>query len=304
MHATNKTVYAALFGNLFIAIFKFVAAVFTGSSSILAEAYHSLSDTMNQVFLLIGIKLSKKEPDELHQFGYGKEQYFWSFVVAVILFGVAGLLSFKEGYSKLADPHEIKNIWWSYAAIAVGLLLDGYSLSLAYGQMKKTMHEERFKSLRETLVNSKNPTILTVFVEDSMAVVGLFIAFIGITLTAITKNSIYDALGSVVIGVMLMLFALILGYEVKKLIIGESVSFRKRTRIKEAIESFEEVEKVLSLKTMHLSEEVVIVGMEIKFNPQMKVKKLEKLNDMIEARVKEIIPKAKCYIEAENKRSM
>jgi cation diffusion facilitator family transporter len=297
-------VYAALFGNFTIAVFKFIAATITMSSAMLAEAYHSVSDTLNQVFLLVGIKMSKRKPDELHQFGYAKEQYFWSFIVAVILFSVAGILSVREGYSKLMEPHPIRHVYWSYAAIFIGIILDGYAMLLAYRQIKAKMIEDKLPNLWQALKHSKNPTVLTVFVEDSMAVIGLMIALIGITLAYFTGNMIYDAISSMLIGIMLMSFALMLGYEVKKLIIGESVSFRKKKKIRAAIESFDEVDRVLSLKTMHLSEDVVIVGMEIKFNPNIKVRELEKINDRIEQKVMNIIPKAKCYIEAENKKSI
>ncbi|MFH1173673.1 MAG: cation diffusion facilitator family transporter [archaeon] len=301
MNATKKTVYAALLGNLAIALFKFIAALVTRSSAMLAEAYHSLSDTANQIFLLIGIKLSKREATQLHPFGHAREQYFWSFVVAVILFGVAGTLSIREGYSSLLHPETIKNVYWSYAAILVGFIFDGYALRLAHKQMKKLQKEEHYDNLFLTIKHSKNPTVLTVFMEDSLAIIGLGIAAVSITLTYITGNHIYDAIGSIIIGVLLMIFALMLGYEVKKLIIGESISYRKKRKIRAIVESFDEVQKVFTLKTMHLSDEVVIIGLEIKYNGNLRIRQVEKINDQIEARVKEIIPQAKCFIEPENK---
>jgi cation diffusion facilitator family transporter len=303
MQATKKTVIAALIGNAIIAIFKFVAAIFTQSSSILAEAYHSASDTFNQIFLLLGIKLSKKKATELHPFGFAKEQYFWSFVVAVILFGVAGILSFTEGIHKITHPQMMTDVYWSYAAIILGLFLDGYALRLAYKQVRKTMKEEKFDTIFQAIKQSKDPTVLTVLFEDSLAVTGLMVAAIGITLSAITKNPLYDSLGSIVIGVLLMVFALLLGYEVKKLIIGESITRRKKIKIREIALSFPEVREVLSLKTMHLSPETVIVGLELKFKGNLMVSELEKITDKIEKRIKKIIPQAKCYIEAENEES-
>jgi cation diffusion facilitator family transporter len=300
MNATKRTVYAALVGNLVIAIFKLAAALITRSAAMLAESYHSLSDTLNQVFLLIGIKLSKKEANELHPFGHAKEQYFWSFVVAVILFGVAGTLSIQEGYRSLTHPEIIRNIYWSYGAILIGLIFDGYALKLAHGQIKKLQKEEKYDNIFLAIKNSKNPTVLTVFMEDSLAVIGLVIAAISITLTSLTGNHLFDAFGSMLIGVLLMLFALMLGYEVKKLIIGESLSFRKRRKIKEIVESFDEIAEVLTIKTMHLSDEVVIIGMELKYKGNLRIRDVEKINDRIEAKVKEIIPKAKCFIEPEN----
>jgi cation diffusion facilitator family transporter len=281
--------------------FKYAAAFITGSASMLAEAYHSTSDTFNQIFLLTGMRLSKKKPDENHPFGYGKEQFFWAFVVAVILFGVAGTLSIREGVSKLAHPTPLLHAGWSFAAIGVGILLEGFALRLAIRELVKSQIEENYTSLWTTIKQSKDPSLLTVFFEDTLAITGLIVAAIGISLTMIFNNPIFDSIASIIIGGLLMVFALVLAYEVKKLIIGESVSLQKRRLIREAVMSFEEVENVLTLKTMHLSSESVIVAMEVKFHPHIEVHALEKINDHIEAAVRKIIPHAKCYIEPENK---
>jgi cation diffusion facilitator family transporter len=301
MKGTKRTVIAALFGNLGIALFKYAAAFITGSASMLAEAYHSTSDTFNQLFLLLGMKLSKKEPDEQHPFGYGKEQFFWSFIVAVILFGVAGTLSIREGISKIGHPTPLHNLGWSFAAIFVGILLEGYALRFAFIELVKSQKEEKYPTIWKTIKHSKDPSLLTVFFEDTLAIAGLLVASIGIALTILTHNPVFDAIASLVIGILLMVFAFVLGYEVKKLIIGESISKRKKRLIRDAVESFDEVNKILSLKTMHLSSDAVIVAMEVKFKSNIDIREIEKINDKIEAKIKEIVPKAKCYIEPENK---
>jgi cation diffusion facilitator family transporter len=301
MQATKRTIIAAFLGNLGIAIFKFFAAAITGSASMLAEAYHSTSDTGNQLLLLWGMKSSKRKADEEHPFGYHKEQFFWSFIVAVILFGIAGTLSIREGINKLQHPTPLAHAGWSFAAIGVGILLEGFALRLAVRELLKLQGEEKYPSLIETIKCAKDPSLLTVVFEDSLAITGLLIAAAGITLTILLHNPIFDALASVIIGTLLMVFALLLGYEVKNLMIGESVSKRRRRLIREAVLSFEEVQDILSLKTMHLSSEVVIVAMEVKFKSNLDIRKIERLNDKIEKKIKEILPKAKCYIEPENR---
>jgi len=301
MKRSRQAVIIAFIANLTIAVFKFTAAFFGKSSSMLAEAYHSFSDTFNQVFLFIGIRQSKKKPDEQHPFGYGKEQYFWSFIVAILLFGVAGGLSVRNGYEKLFHGHPLEHIALSYAALALGFLLDGYALSVAYGQIKKFMKREKIKNIFQAIKHSKNSVIITVFFEDSLALVGILIAATGITLTYLTGKLIFDSIASIVIGVMLMIFAFLLAYEVKKLLIGETMSRRKKNQIREIVTSFKEVNRVIRLHTMHMSAEEVLVVIEVNFKDELKVKRLEKVINQICEKVKEIMPHAQVIVEAEDK---
>ncbi|NIM89837.1 MAG: cation diffusion facilitator family transporter [Candidatus Aminicenantes bacterium] len=300
-HRSKKAVIAALFGNLGIAIFKMVAALFSGSSSMLAESYHSISDTLNQVLLLYGLKRSQREPDERHRFGYGKEQFFWSFMVAMILFGIAGTLSIREGYRKFLHPEPISHLGLTYMAIAVGLAFDGYAFSIAFRSLKCEMKSEECRNLIEAVKQSKDPTTLTVFIEDVIALSGLLIAAIAITLVHFTGILIIDAIASIIIGVLLMVFAVILAFETKKLLVGEAVTPLKRRRILKAVLSFKEVKKVICLNTMHLSSEEVLVTLEIKYQDDLIIEELEKVNDEIEKKIKDIIPGAKVYLEAEDK---
>lgn len=298
---SRKAVIAALFGNLGIAAFKLVAALFSGSSSMLAESYHSISDTFNQVLLLYGLRRSKKAPDESHPFGHGKEQFFWSFMVAILLFGVAGTLSIKEGYHKLLNPEPIRSIGLVYLAIAVGIIFESYAFRIALRNIKKEMKIEKHKNLIEGIKRSKDPTTLTVLIEDTLALAGLSIAAVAIALVQLTGVLIIDAIASIVIGVLLMVFALFLAYETKNLLVGEAVTPLKRRKILKAVNSFKEVKKVISLKTMHLSSDEVLVTLEINYKDDIIVDELEKVNDRIERKIKKIFHNAKIYLEPENK---
>ena len=297
---SKKAVIAALVANLFIALFKLAAALLSRSSSMLAERYHSFSDTLNQVLLLYGLKRSQKPADVDHPFGHGKAQYFWSFVVAMILFGIAGTLSVREGYHKLFNPEPIQRIGLAYLALAVGVIFESYALRIAIRSIKAEKRAEEHTSFIEAVKHSKDPTILTVLFEDSLALAGLLIAAAAITIVHFTGLLIVDAIASMVIGILLMIFALFLAYETKNLLVGESVTPRKRNLLLKAVGSFTEVERVISLKTMHLGPDDVLVTVEINYNDDISVGELESLNDRIEYRIKEIIPNAKVYLEAEN----
>lgn len=298
---SKKAVIAALFGNLGIALFKLVAALMSGSSSMLAECYHSVSDTFNQVLLLYGLRRSKKAPDVQHPFGHGKEQFFWSFMVAILLFGVAGILSIREGYHKIFHPEPIKNVGLAYLAIAVGIFFESFSFRLAIKKLKEEIKNEQHKNFWEGMKHSKDPVTLTVFVEDSLALIGLLIAGTAIALVHFTDILIIDAIASVLIGLLLMIFALFLAFETKNLLLGEAVTSFKRRKILKTVRSFEEVKKIISLKTMHLSSDDVLVTLEINYRDNIVVNELEELNDRIEKKIKEIMPNARVYLEPENK---
>jgi cation diffusion facilitator family transporter len=297
---SKKAVFAALLANLGIAIFKITAALISNSSSMLAEGYHSISDTFNQVLLLIGLKRSRKAPNRIHPFGHGKEQFFWSFLVAIILFGIAGTLSVREGLQKFRHPHEISHLWLTYLALGVAMVAETVAFRMALKNIKASMQEDGIKKIIEGVISCKDTATLTVLIEDLLAMTGLVIAAAAITLAHITGNFMIDAVASVIIGALLMGFALFLAFETQKLLVGESVTPNKRKRIIEAVQSFEDVNKIISLKTMHLSSEEVLVTLEINYRDGLVVDEVEALNDRIEAKIKEILPSAKVYLEAEN----
>ena len=300
--SSKKAVYAALFGNLGIAIAKLIAATLTGSTAMWAETYHSFSDTFNQVLLLVGIKTSIKPASERHPFGHGKEQFFWSFIVATMLFGISGVLSFEQGFTSLFDQeHKIENIIISYVILAISAAFEANALRVAFQLFKKTIETRSekvsFKTLISEFQESKDPTILTVIVEDSAALLGIGIAAIGVFLSHITGNTAYDAYSSLAIGGVLMAFAFFLAGENRGLLIGEAISRDQYNRIVQSIQKIPEVNKIISLRTMHFGPEDVLVAMEVNL-----VDGMDTVIDNIEHRVKNVVPYvnlSKIYIELE-----
>lgn len=295
---SKKAVYAALFGNLGIAITKFIAAFFTGSASMYAEAYHSASDTFNQVLLLIGIKTSAKAASERHQFGYGKEAFFWSFIVATMLFGVSGVLSMQHGFSSLfGEAHHIENANISYVVLAISFVFEINALRIAYKLFKQTIEARGEKVNMQTLVKefkeSKDPTIITVMVEDTAALLGIVIAGVGIFLSDITGNNMFDAASSLAIGGILMAFAFFLARENRGLLVGESMSKGEYRRIMEAVTAIPEVKAIVSMRTMHLGTEDVIIGIEVNLSDGLDKGRIESAIVEIEKKVKQAVPYAK-----------
>ena len=304
---STKAVYAALFGNLGIAVTKFVAAGITGSASMWAESFHSASDTVNQILLLFGIKLSTKPATDLHQFGYGKSQYFWSFVVATMIFGISGILSLEQGFSSLfGEDHHFGNPLINYIVLGIAAIFEANALRIAFSQFKKPIFERGEKIRPSTLFkefkNSKDSSILTVVVEDSAALVGIGVAAIGIFLTDITGNTQYDAISSIAIGVLLMSFAFFLAKENRGLLLGESLSAEMRKEIMDIVSEVPEVNKIVTMKTMHLSPTMVLVGIEVNLIDGLDTDEIEKITDIIEQKILTIIPKSKkeyIFIESE-----
>jgi cation diffusion facilitator family transporter len=304
---SKKAVYAALFGNLGIAMAKMIAAIMTGSSAMWSETYHSFSDTFNQVLLLIGIRTSTKVPSERHPFGFGKEQFFWSFVVATMLFGISGILSLEKGFGSLYNPiAHIENVGVSYVILLISAVFEGNALRIAFKLFRQTieLRGEKFSlgMLLTEFQESKDPTILTVMVEDSAALLGLGIAAVGLYLSDLTGNTIYDALSSVAIGIVLMLFAFFLAKENRALLIGEAISKRDYNRIIESVLSIQEVNRVISLRTMHFGPKDVLVAMDVSLADNMNTDSIELVIDSIEERVRQVLNLAtpsKIYVEVE-----
>lgn len=294
---SKKAVYAALFGNLGIAITKFIAAFFTGSAAMWAESYHSASDTFNQVLLLIGIKRSTKSPTERHQFGYGKEMFFWSFIVATMLFGISGVLSIENGLTSVVSAHKLENASISYVVLAISFAFEANALRIAYKLFKQTIEARGEKVSFRTLIlefqESKDPSIITVMVEDSAALLGIAIAAVGIFLSETTGNMIFDAISSLVIGVILMAFAFFLARENRGLLVGESISKREYAKIMSLIRTIPEVRRVISMRTMHLGTEDVIIGIEVNLSDELDTDKIEIVIDAIEQKIRQVIPYVK-----------
>jgi cation diffusion facilitator family transporter len=302
---SKKAIYAALFGNLGIAIAKLMAAILTGSTAMWAETFHSFSDTCNQVLLLIGIKTSTRAATERHPFGYGKEQFFWSFLVATMLFGISGVLSLQQGAtSLLVKAHHIENVNINYIILAISSAFEGNSLRVAFTVFKQAIEARGEKVNLHTLFNefqeSKDPSVLTVMVEDSAAILGIAVAALGIFLSERTGNSMYDAISSIVIGAILMIFASFLARENKALLIGEGIPKKDSKRIVDSVLQIPEVNRVISLRTMHLGPKDILVAMEVSLKDGLDTDKIELVTDKVEKQIKSIIPyinPSKIYVE-------
>ena len=295
---STKAVYAALFGNLGIAITKFIAAALTGSASMWAESYHSASDTVNQILLLLGIRLSKKPANELHQFGFGKSQFFWSFVVATMIFGISGILSLEQGFSSLlGEEHHFQNPLINYIVLTIAFGFEANALRIAVNHFKKPIIERgekvRFSTFYSEFKNSKDTSLLTVIVEDTAALLGIVVAAIGILLTDITGNTQFDAISSIIIGILLMSFAFFLAKENRGLLLGESVSPEQQKQIIDVVTAVPEVHKVVTMKTMHLGPTTMIVGIEVNLVDGLDTDKIETITDVIEQEIMTIIPSSK-----------
>lgn len=303
---SKKAVYAALAGNLGIAIAKLIAAIMTGSTAMFAETLHSFSDTFNQVLLLVGIKTSTKTATERHPFGYGKEQFFWSFIVATMIFGISGILSLEQGFNSLlgGKVHHIENVDISYVILSISAIFEGNALRIALALLKYDIEGRGEKIGITTLIKefqeSKDPSILTVLVEDSAALLGIATAGLGIFFSSLTGNTIYDAISSLAIGSILMAFAFFLAKENKALLIGESISRRDYKKIVTLINELPDVNRLISLRTMHFAPEDVLVTIEVNLVDGLDTDKIESVIETIEQKVKEAIPyvnPSKVYVE-------
>ena len=307
VRSSKKAVYAALFGNLGIAIAKLIAAILTGSTAMFAETLHSISDTFNQVLLLFGIKTSTKALTEQHPFGYGKEQFFWSFVVATMLFGISGILSLQQGFgSLLSRMHHIQNADVSYVILAISAAFEANALRVALLLAKESIEARGDKISLNTLVQefqeSKDPSVITVMVEDSAALLGIVVAGIGIFFSEATGDTIYDSLSSVAIGGILMAFAYFLAKENKALLIGESISRKDYNKVVKLVNEIPDVNRIITMRTMHFAPEDVLVTIEVNLVDGLDTDKIESVIDNIEQKVKQAIPyinPAKVYVEVE-----
>ncbi len=256
-HAENssKAILFALFANLGIAITKTIAAIFTGSGSMLAESIHSYADCINQLLLFLGLREMKKRPDSIHPLGYGKEIYFWSFIVALILFSMGGLFSIYEGIHKLGDSHDISHPYIAVIVLTISILLESFSL---YGCLREVNKIRRNDSLWQWFKNSRQSELVVVFGEDVAALAGLVMALIAVLLAWMTGNAIYDALGSISIGVLLVLISIFLAVKIKSLLIGQSADLQFEADVRLFLNNNASIEKVLSLISIQLGPKVML----------------------------------------------
>jgi len=293
--AGNRAIVAALFANLGIALVKFVAAWFSLSGSLLAEAVHSLADTGNQFLLLIGGRKSRKVADDAHPFGYGRERFVFAFVVSIILFSVGGVFSIWEGIQKIEDPHKLENAWLPIAVIIVSAVLESFSFRTALKESKEARGSE---SIVKYIRHAKAPELPIVMLEDFAALIGLTLAFLGVGLTIITGLTIFDAIGTLAIGVLLILVAIVLGIETKSLLVGEGASPADLTAIRDAINAHHDVEALIHIKTLYLGPDELLVGAKIAFGRSEKLADVAAAIDDVEAAIRAAVPIARViYLE-------
>jgi cation diffusion facilitator family transporter len=252
---STKAVLFALGANFAIAITKYVAAFYTGSGSMMAEAVHSTADCGNQGLLLLGLKRSKRPPSDDYPMGYGKETYFWSFIVAIMLFSVGGLFSVYEGWHKLHDPEPLAYPLLALGVLAFSIVAEGFSI---WGALREVNKERGSKSLWRWFRESRNAELVVIFGEDLAAMLGLAFAFVAVAVAWATGNVMYDALGSIAIGVLLIVVAVLVGYEVKALLIGQGVEPDVRAEMFAFIGEQAGVERVLNLITLHMGGDVMV----------------------------------------------
>lgn len=291
MAGNKSVVIAALIANGAIAVLKFVGYLLTLSPSMLSETYHSISDTGNQVFLLLGIRFSQKQATQSHPFGYGKAQFFYSFLVSVLLFGIAGWESLKHGYSKLGghggghsggggtvdlilfqiDPSKIpiEPIWVNVGVLVGAILFESYAFRKALKELKSQIQEFGWTGIPQAFRRTSDVTTLTAFTEDAVALAGAAIALVGVLASHYLGNPMYDAVSAMLIGVLLMGFAVALAWENKRLIIGESMPRDVESELKSVIAGHHGIRHVDELRTMYIGPQEVLLAADVSFDPEL-----------------------------------
>ncbi|MEL6441097.1 MAG: cation diffusion facilitator family transporter [Cyanobacteria bacterium J06621_8] len=260
--SAKKTIYAAMVANFAIAIIKFIAASVTGSSAMLSEGIHSVVDTGNELLLLLGIRQSKKPADDSHPFGYGQELYFWTLIVALFIFAIGGGMSIYEGIEHLKHPEPIADPRWNYIVLGLAVIFEGYSWNIALQEFLASKNEASFWT---AIRASKDPTIFTILFEDTAALIGLFIAFLGVLGGHLWGNIYLDGAASIAIGIILCSVALLLAAESKGLLIGEGADAETVASIRQITNNDPAVEKVIKVLTLHFGPQEVLLNLEIKF---------------------------------------
>ncbi len=296
--SSKKVIYAALIGNSLIAVTKFIAAAITGSSAMLSEGIHSLVDTGNQVLLLFGLKRAKKPPSKRFPFGHGKEIYFWSFVVAILIFGVGAGISIYEGILHLLHPREITKPMINYMVLGIAMIFESVPLYIAFNEFRI---EKGNRGYIEAIKKGKDPTLFVVLFEDTAAMLGLAVAFVGIYLAKSTGILYFDGASSFVIGLILAVTAGVLAYETKGLLIGESANEEVVKGIREIVFKFPSVERVNEVLTMHMGPEYILVNLSVEFNDAIRTEQMESVIAKIDKDIKQKFTRVKrVFIEAES----
>jgi cation diffusion facilitator family transporter len=291
----SKAIVAALAANIGIAATKFVAAAVSGSASMFAEAIHSVADSGNQVLLIIGGRKSRKEASESHPFGYGRQRYNYAFMVSIVLFSIGGLFSVYEGIQKLNEPHELEQAWLPLTVLGVSIVLESFSLRTALREVKK---DRGTKTLIQYIRHAKAPELPVVVLEDIAALIGLVLAFAGVGLTVATHNPVFDAIGTLAIGGLLLLVAIVLGAETSSLLIGEGATTDDANAISAALAGAAGVQSVIHMKTLYLGPDELMLGAKIAVDPTATAAQIAAVIDAAEVAVRTAVPAVRViYLE-------
>ncbi|MFC7905234.1 cation diffusion facilitator family transporter [Streptomyces nigra] len=291
----TKAIVAALAANLAIAVSKFVAFLFSGSSSMLAESVHSLADSGNQALLLVGGKKAQREATPQHPFGYGRERYIYAFLVSIILFSVGGMFALYEGYEKIKHPHEIDHWYWPVGVLVFAIIAESFSFRTA---IKESNTLRGRKSWKEFIRHAKAPELPVVLLEDLGALVGLILALGGVGLALLTGDGVWDGVGTICIGVLLVLIAVVLAIETKSLLLGESAGTEETKRIEAAIVDGETVTGIIHMRTLHLGPEELLVAAKIAVQHDDTAAEIAGAINAAETRIREAVPIARViYLE-------
>jgi len=288
-HGSKRAIIAAFLANLGIALSKFFAFALTGAASMLAEAIHSLADTGNQGLLMLGGVRSRRPADEVHPFGYGTLRYFWAFVVALVLFSVGGLFAIFEGVEKLINPHELDDPRIAIAVLLVAVVLESFSLRTA---LHESRAERRGKSILQFVRRTKIPELAVVVLEDIGALIGLGFALVGITLASVFDEARWDALGSLAIGVLLVMIAILLAVEMASLFVGEAAAPEVIARMRMVFDAQPEVICVIALRTQHVGPDDIMVNAKLEFDPTLSVARLAAVVNELEVELRKAEPRA------------
>jgi cation diffusion facilitator family transporter len=295
-HGSNKAIVFALAGNLLIAIIKYIVAFITGSAAMLAESIHSTADSFNQVLLLIGHKKATKSPTEMHSFGYANEVFFWSLMVAVLLFFVGAMFSIYEGVHKLFYPEELKNIYWIFGVLIASIIIEAKSFHVAFGEFRKTTKLPFLRAIRE----STQVSLIVVVLEDSAAMAGLLVVLVS-TLLAWLVNPIFDAIGSIAVGLLLLAVSILLIAEVKNLIVGESIPRARRQKMRNVIHNFKQIRHINRMQSMVMGDSKYLVLISVDINDEMKGSEVEDMTEQLKLSLKKEIPEiGTIYIEVQD----
>ncbi|MFJ1732081.1 cation diffusion facilitator family transporter [Streptomyces sp. NPDC088254] len=291
----TRAIVAALGANLAIAASKFVAFAFSGSSSMLAEGVHSLADSGNQALLLVGGKKAQRQATPEHPFGYGRERYIYAFLVSIVLFSVGGMFAIYEGYEKLQHPHEIEHWYWPVGVLVFAIIAESFSFRTAIKESDPLRGEHSWK---EFVRRAKAPELPVVLLEDFGALVGLVLALAGVGLAIVTGDGVWDGIGTICIGVLLVLIALVLAAETKSLLLGEAAGPEETRKIEAALVDGDTVTRVIHMRTLHLGPEELLVAAKIAVRHDDTATEIANAINAAEARIRQAVPIARViYLE-------